>query len=58
MTGTWADWLVLIVTGAIAWHGLTWREADGQRSWVHLLVGGVAAVFCLRTLLVTILALG
>lgn len=50
MGGTWIDWLMILGTGAVAVHGLTYRDADGERPWVHLLFGGIALVFFLRTL--------
>ncbi|MEK9716689.1 MAG: hypothetical protein VW228_00155 [Pelagibacteraceae bacterium] len=34
----------LIVTGFIAYHGLTYRK-DGESSWVHLLFGCIAALY-------------
>lgn len=37
--------LFLVVTGAIAWHGIRFRDADGESDFVHLLFGCIAAVF-------------
>lgn len=37
--------LFLVVTGAIAWHGIRFRDAAGDSDFVHLLFGCVAAVF-------------
>lgn len=51
------DWLFVIVTGVIAWHGLTHRTADGSRDWVRMLFGCIALIFCLRVLFVDILDL-
>ncbi len=42
------DLLFLVVTGAIAWHGLRFRDASGRPVGVHLLFGCIAAVyFCI-----------
>lgn len=49
------DWVFVIVTGAVALHGLTYRDADGERPWVHLLFGSIALLFCVRVLFVDIL---
>ena len=57
MGGTWTDWLFVAVTGAVAYHGLTWRDADGESDWVRLLFGCIALVFGLRILFVDILGL-
>ena len=35
----------LMVTAAIAWHGLRHRDANGDRPFVHLLFGCIAAVY-------------
>lgn len=55
MGGTWFDWVFLIVTGAVAFHGLTYRDARGERPWVHLLFGGIATLYFVRLLLSDIL---
>jgi len=47
----------LVATGAVAWHGLTWRNKDGKSDWVRLLFGCIALVFFLRVLLVDILGI-
>jgi len=51
------DFIFVVVTGAIAWHGLTYRNADGDNDIGHLLFGCIALLFCLRVLLVDILGL-
>lgn len=55
MGGNWIDWLMIVGTGVVAWHGLTYRDANGDRPWVHLLFGGIALLVFLRTLLLDIL---
>ncbi|MBL8660819.1 MAG: hypothetical protein JNM75_13820 [Rhodospirillales bacterium] len=37
--------LFLVVTGFIAWHGIRFRDAEGESDFVHLLFGCIAAVF-------------
>lgn len=55
MGGTWQDWLMIIGTGAVAYHGLTYRDASGDRPWVHLLFGSIALMFFFRVMLHDIL---
>jgi hypothetical protein len=50
-------WMYVIATGAIAWHGLTYKDADEGHPPVHLLFGAIALMFCLRFLLVDIMGL-
>lgn len=40
----------LIVTGAIAYHGLTYRDEDGESDTVRLLFGCIALLFFFRVL--------
>jgi hypothetical protein len=51
------DWFFVIVTGAIAWHGITYSDEKGESDFVRLLFGCIALVFCLRVLFVDILKL-
>jgi hypothetical protein len=51
------DWTFVLVTGAIAYHGLTYRNPDGERDLVRTLFGCIALLFCLRVLIVDILEL-
>lgn len=55
MGGTLIDWISVIVTGIIAAHGLTYRDASGERPWIHLLFGAIALMFCMRFFLADIL---
>ncbi len=55
MGGTWIDWVFVIVTGLVAYHGLTYRDANGEHPWVHLLFGAIALIFFFRVLLADIL---
>ncbi len=45
------DLVFLVVTGAIAWHGIRYRDADGAPTFGHLLFGCIAAVFFVAVLL-------
>jgi hypothetical protein len=49
------DWIFLLVTGFIAYHGLTFRNPDGENDIGHLLFGSIALLFFLRVLFVDIL---
>jgi len=51
------NWIFVLVTGLIAWHGLTYRDADGDRDLVRTLFGCIALLFCLRVLFTDILDL-
>ena len=51
------DIIFIIVTGAIAYHGLTYRDDEGESEIGHLLFGAIALLFCLRILVVDILGL-
>ena len=41
------DLVFVAVTGFIAWHGLTFRDKNGETEWVHLLFGAIALMYCL-----------
>lgn len=45
----------LIVTGAIAWHGIRYRDAEGKTDFVRLLFGCIAGVFFIMVLLQDVL---
>lgn len=47
----------LIVTALVAYHGLTWRDENGESDWVRLLFGSIAMLFFFRVLLVDVLGL-
>jgi hypothetical protein len=51
------DWLFVLVTGVVAYHGLTYRNAEGERDTVRTLFGCIALLFMLRVLFVDILEL-
>ena len=51
------DWLFVLVTAGVALHGLSYRDEDGERPWLHLLFGAIALLFCLRVLLIDIIGL-
>lgn len=44
------DIVFVVVTGMIAWHGLTYRDKDGEKPLVHLLFGCIALLYCLWVL--------
>jgi hypothetical protein len=47
----------LIGTGAIAMHGIKYRDDEGNAEWVHLLFGCIAAVFFFGVLFQDVLGL-
>ena len=49
------NWIFLIVTGAIAWNGIRYRDGDGKTDVVRLLFGSIAAVFFFMVLLQDVL---
>ena len=51
------DWLFVIVTGFIAWHGLTYRDLEGKSDGVRLLFGCIALLFCIRVLIIDIIGI-
>ncbi|MEW7982777.1 MAG: hypothetical protein AB2812_08295 [Candidatus Sedimenticola endophacoides] len=48
------DILFLIITGSIAYHALTHRNADGGNDIGHMLFGAIALLFFMRVLLVDV----
>ncbi len=57
MGGSLIDFIFVGVTGFIAYHGLTYRDKNGNTEWVHILFGCIALIFMLRVLFVDILGL-
>lgn len=57
MDGTLVDYIFVLVTAAIAYHGLTFRDENGEKDTVRLLFGAIALLFCMRVLFVDILDL-
>ena len=49
------NWIFILCTGFIAWHGLTYRNKDGEKDFVRLLFGCIALLFFLRVFFVDIL---
>lgn len=49
--------IFLAVTGFVAYHGLTWRDEEGESDFVRLLFGAIALLFFFRVLLVDVLGL-
>ncbi|HSH42593.1 MAG TPA: hypothetical protein VK973_10770 [Arenicellales bacterium] len=47
----------LLVTGGIAWHGLTFRDEQGNSDTVRLLFGCIALLFFFRVLLADVIGL-
>lgn len=49
------DIVFLLVTGVIAYHGLTWRDEEGESDTVRLLFGTIALLYFFRVLLADVL---
>lgn len=49
------DWFAVFALGLIAWHGLTYRDANGSQPFVHLLFGCIALLYCFKFLFSEIL---
>ncbi len=48
---------LIAVTGFIAYHGITYRDENGEMEFGHLLFGCIALLFCLRFLFVDLMQL-
>ena len=42
--------IFVVATGLIAFHGLTYRNKDGEKDFVRLLFGCISLIFFLRVL--------
>ena len=42
--------IFVMATGLIAFHGLTYRNEDGEKDFVRLLFGCISLIFFLRVL--------
>ena len=50
-----SDWIFIIGTAIVAYHGLTFRDENGEKEWGHLFFGAIAALFLVRALFTDIL---
>ncbi len=44
------NFVFLTVTALVAWHGISFRDVEGETEFVHLLFGAIAAVFFFKVL--------
>ncbi len=51
------DYIFVLITGFIAYHGLTYHGEDDENDIGHMLFGSIALLFCIRVLFVDILKL-
>lgn len=51
------DFLFLLVTGFIAYHGITYRNEEGETDFVRLLFGCIALLFFFRVLLADVVGI-
>ena len=49
------NWIFILATGIIAWHGITYRDKGRRKDFVRLLFGCIALIFFMRVFLVDIL---
>ena len=47
--------LFVLITAFIAWHGLTFRDKNGNKDFVRLLFGSISLLFCIRVLFTEII---
>ena len=52
---TFINIVFLIVTAGVAYHGLSWRDENGESDFVRLLFGSIALLFFFRVLLVDVM---
>ena len=55
MDNIYINIIFLFVTAAIAYHGLSWRDENGESDFVRLLFGSIALLFFFRVLLVDVM---
>ena len=41
----WTDFAFVLITGIIAYHGISYRDVEGERELVHLLFGCIALFY-------------
>ena len=49
--------IFLGATGFVAWHGISYRDEEGNQDFVRLLFGAIAAVFFMLVLFQDVLGL-
>ena len=49
------NWIFVFTTGIIAWHGITFKDKNGEKDFVRLLFGCIALIFFVRVFTVDIL---
>ena len=49
------NWIFILTTAIIAWHGITYRDKEGEKDFVRLLFGCIALIFFMRVFLVDII---
>ena len=47
--------IFILITAFIAWHGLTFKDENGNKDFVRLLFGAISLLFCVRVLFSDIL---
>jgi len=44
------NFFFILITGFIAWQGLTFRDKNGNKDFVRMLFGSISLLFCLKIL--------
>jgi len=57
MDETLKNIIFLAITGFVAYHGLTYRNEEGESDFVRLLFGCIALLFFLRVFIVDVLGI-
>ena len=57
MNDTVVNLMFVLITGAVAWHGLSFRTKNGDPELVHMLFGAISAMYCLWVLTVDLLGI-
>ena len=47
--------IFFLITAFIAWHGLTFKDENGNKDFVRLLFGAISLLFCIKVLFSDIL---
>tara|TARA_B100001248_G_scaffold258749_1_gene243552 strand:- start:4284 stop:4439 length:156 start_codon:yes stop_codon:yes gene_type:complete len=47
--------IFILITAFIAWHGLTFKDENGNKDFVRLLFGAISLLFCIKVLFSDIL---
>ena len=49
------NWVFILAPAILAWHGITYKDKEGEKDFVRLLFGCISLIFFMRVFLVDIL---